>query len=175
MSSPNGSSAAPIGPSSAGSERGSERLLRGSLSSVFRAVTATVVPDAPTLPADGWRRLLDTVEGALSRRPPDLRRQIRLFLWLVQWLPFVRWLRPFTSLDPERRVRWLSALQDAPLLLVRRGFWGVRTLAYMGYYNLPEVRREIGYRAHPRGWDAERVRRGEDAPETLEPPVDTQL
>lgn len=171
MSRPNRGSAEAAGRSDAGPDR----VLAGSLARIFRAVTETVVPEARSLDEDAWRRLFEVVNRALSRRPPDLRRQVALFLRLVQWLPVARWLRPFTALDPERRTRWLSTLQDAPFLLVRRGFWGVRTLAYMGYYALPEVRRALGYRAHPRGWEAERVRRGEGDPEELEPPVDVQL
>lgn len=150
-------------------------VLSPSLSRIFRAVARTVVPEAGDLGEERWSRALVIVEDALADRPPGLRRQLRLFLRLLQWLPLLRWLRPFTALDRQRRARWLSILQDAPVLAVRQGFWGVRTLCYMGYYGLPEVRAEIGYRAHPRGWKAERVRRGEEAPTHLEPDLEVQM
>ena len=89
-------------------------------------------------------------------------------------LPAARWLRPFPALDAARRDRWLSALQDFPVLKIRQGFWGLRTLCCMACYGLPEMRREIGYRAHPRGWKAERARRDEgDA--GLEPDLEVQM
>jgi len=65
-----------------------------------------------------------------------------------------RFGRPFTSLEPSRRGSFLGAVQDAPWLLVRRGFWGLRTLVFLGYYGRPAAGAEIGYRAHPRGWEA---------------------
>lgn len=150
-------------------------VLTGSLPRVFRAVANTVVPDAGRLESEQWRRALATVENALADRPRSLHRQLRIFLRLVQWLPVLRWLRPFTALDADRRQRWLSALQDAPVLRVRQGFWGLRTLCFMGYYGLPEVRGEIGYRAHPRGWKAERARRGEEDVDGLEPGLGVQM
>ena len=47
-------------------------------------------------------------------------------------------------------------MQDAPLLLLRRGFWGLRTLIFMGYYGRDAARDAIGYRADPRGWEIRR-------------------
>lgn len=150
-------------------------VLAGSLSRIFRAVACTVIPEAGDLDEEQWSRALEIVEDALADRPPELRRQVRLFLRLLQWIPLLRWLRPFTSLGADRRARWLSFLQGAPLLAVRRGFWGVRTLCYMGYYGLPEVRAAVGYRAHPRGWKAERVRGGEEDGAELEPDLEVQM
>ena len=42
------------------------------------------------------------------------------------------------------------------MLAVRRGFWGLRTLVFMGYYARPEAAAAIGYRADVRGWEARR-------------------
>jgi len=38
--------------------------------------------------------------------------------------------------------------------IIRVGFWGLRTLALLGYYARPEAAQEIGYTADPRGWEA---------------------
>lgn len=133
------------------------------------------MPRARDFDDDQWGRAVEIVETALADRSPAARRQLRLFLRVVDWLPVLRWGRRFRSLDPERRGRVLRRLQDAPLLLLRRGAWGLRTLTFMGCYGLPEVRRSIGYRAHPRGWAARRARRGEDDPDALEPGPEVQL
>lgn len=142
---------------------------------ILRAVAETVVAGVRELDDDAWDAGCEIVETALSQRPPGVQRQLGLFMGLVQWMPAFRWMRPFTSLEPERRARFLGALQDAPFLLVRRGFWGLRTLSLMAYYGLPDVRRRIGYRAHPRGWAAERARRGEARGADLEPGPEVQL
>ncbi|HEY6059167.1 MAG TPA: hypothetical protein VIV10_01165 [Gemmatimonadales bacterium] len=123
---------------------------------VLRAIGVTVVPEATRLDEAGWAAIEGTVAAALASRPAALQRQFLLFLRVVEWLPLVRFGHRFTRLDPARRTRYLKSLQNAPLLLVRRGMWGLRTLLLMGYYGRPEARDEIGYRADPRGWTARR-------------------
>lgn len=123
---------------------------------VFRAVAQTVVPEAASLREPEWQALETIVERALASRPPALQRQLVTLIRLIQWLPLLRYARPFTALDPARRTRLLRALQDAPVLLVRRGFWGLRTLVLMGYYARAEAAAVIGYRAQARGWEARR-------------------
>ena len=123
---------------------------------VLRAIGVTVVPEATRLDEAGWAAIEGTLAAALASRPAALQRQFLLFLRVLEWLPLVRFGRRFTRLDPARRTRFLKGLQDAPLLLVRRGMWGLRTLLLMGYYGRLEAREEIGYRADPRGWNARR-------------------
>lgn len=118
----------------------------------FRALAPTIVPEAGELDEEGWRRAETIIEDALADRPESMKRQLRLFVRIATWLPLLRYGRPFTRLSPERRAAFLKSLQDAPFLLLRRGFWGLRTLVFMGYYGQPEVQEEIGYAAHPRGW-----------------------
>jgi hypothetical protein len=106
----------------------------------FRAVAVTVVPEASSLDEPGWSAL-----DAL------------VFVRVLEHLPRLRWGRPFTALAPEERARFLSSLERAPVLLLRRGFWGLRTLVFLGYYARPEAAAAIGYRADARGWDARRA------------------
>jgi hypothetical protein len=122
----------------------------------FRAVAATVVPEAEGLDAAGWAELERLVEKSLEPRDEAVKRQLGLLFRVIELLPLLRFGRPFARLRPAERARFLAALEDAPLLLLRRGFWGLRTLVYLGYYARPEAGREIGYAAHPRGWEARR-------------------
>src|SRR5439155_23487403 len=78
------------------------------------------------------------------------------FLELLEWLPLFRYGRRLSRLDPARRARFLDLVQRAPVLLLRRGCWGVRTLVLMGYYGRPGAAADIGYRADARGWEARR-------------------
>jgi hypothetical protein len=125
---------------------------------IVRAIGITVVPESMRLDDAAWSAIEDTVAAALAARPAALQRQFLLFLRLVEWLPALRYGRRFTRLDPARRTQFLTRLQDAPLLLLRRGTWGLRTLFLMGYYGRPAAAREIGYRADPGGWAARRGR-----------------
>ena len=121
---------------------------------VFRAVVVTVVPEAKQLDQRGWLAFEELVEDALEFRPPALRRQLQLFLRAIEWLTVVRYGRTFSGLGEEQRNRVLRHLQDHPLERIRSGFWGLRTLAFLGYYGRPEGAHSIGYRPDPRGWEA---------------------
>jgi hypothetical protein len=125
-------------------------------SPVFRAVATCVVPEAARLDATQWAVVEAIVARAVAARSRAVRRQLALFLTLLEWLPLLRYARRLSRLDPARRAQFLDRLQRAPLLLLRRGFWGVRTLILMGYYGRPAAAAAIGYRADARGWEARR-------------------
>lgn len=96
---------------------------------------------------EGWRELESTVNAYLSTRPAKLRRQLHLFLRILDVLAILRFARRLHRVPLDVRSTFLHRIERAPVLLVRRGLWGVRTLAFMGYYTRPQVMREIGYRA----------------------------
>lgn len=132
------------------------RSLLAPVRATFRALAGTIVPEAASLDDAGWREMESIVEHALADRPPAMQRQLVLFIRVLQLLPIARFGAPFTRLDAARRARVLAGVQRAPVLLLRRGFWGLRTLVFMGYYARPGQGAAIGYRADPRGWEARR-------------------
>jgi hypothetical protein len=121
-----------------------------------RAIASTIVPEASDLDEPGWTSLERIIERALAARPRSVQRQVVLFMRVVNVVSIMRYGRGVARLGAEQRRAVLDWLQDAPLLVLRRGLWGIRTLALMGYYARPEAARAIGYRADPRGWDARR-------------------
>ena len=120
----------------------------------FRAVATTVVPEAASLDQAAWADVERIVETALADRPVRVQRQLALLLRVIEHLPRLRYATAFSALSPLRRHRVLERLQDARVLLLRRGFWGLRTLVLMGYYARDDAARAIGYRAQPGGWEA---------------------
>ena len=122
----------------------------------FRAIALTVVPEAASLSDSEWSLVEGIIEDALARRPAGVRRQLRLLIRALDLLPLLRYGRRFTSLDSATRLAFLDVMQRFPILLVRRGVWGLRTLVFMGYYARPEAGELIGYRADARGWGARR-------------------
>jgi hypothetical protein len=105
-----------------------------------------IAPGIRALDAGGQDRVLAIVEHAVASRSPRVQRQLGLFLQVVRWLPAFRYGRTFERLDGERQDAVLRWFHDAPLAALRHGFWGVKTLIFMGYYGRPEVGDEIGYR-----------------------------
>lgn len=97
-----------------------------------------------------------SIAHALSGRPASVRRQLALFVRVLDTLPVLRWGRRFHALGAARRARFLDAMQYSPIPLLRRGIWGLRTLVFLGYYARPEVQATLGYRATARGWTVRR-------------------
>ncbi len=113
------------------------------------------MPEATALDEASWSELEALVTDSIRRRPAALQRRIRLFLRLIQWLPLARYGRRFTNLDAAQGTEFLAGMQDHRVALIRIGFWGLRTLALLGYYGRPAAAEAIGYRPHPLGWQAE--------------------
>lgn len=124
--------------------------------STFRAFAATVTPEMAQLDDAAWVAVERTVEHAIAQRPARMQRQLGMFLRIVEHLPRLRYGRGFSGLDARQRSVIVEALERAPVLLVRRGVWGLRTLAFMGYYTLNATMKAVGYRAHARGWEMQR-------------------
>lgn len=128
----------------------------GPVRDAFRALATTIVPEATKLPPAEWEEVEVIVERGVANRPAKIRRQLRLFVTILMVLPLFRFGRTFRALDEDQRTRFLLSIQDSPLLLLRRGFWGIRTLVFMGYYSRANARAEVGYRASIQGWEARR-------------------
>lgn len=120
----------------------------------FRAIARTIVPDAAQLDERAWDEFETIIDKGLASRDESIVRQLRILVRALDFLPLLRFGRRFRDLDANRRTRFLLAIQNAPLLLLRRGFWGLRTLVFMGYYGRPAAARAIGYRASRKGWEA---------------------
>jgi hypothetical protein len=120
----------------------------------YRAITRAVVPASADLDEAGWRRAEQIVDAALLDRPASVRRQLVLFVKGLGAMALLRHGRSLSRLEPETARAFLRGFERSRLLLIRRGFWGIRTLAYMGYYGQKTVRDRLGYAADPGGWDA---------------------
>jgi len=125
----------------------------------FRALACTFVPEAVDLSAAQWEEGEALIERLLSTRPAAVRLQV---VWLVRaldGLALLRRGRRLSSIPLEARARLLESLQRSRLVLLRRGIWGLRTLAFLAYYGRPAGRAAVGYGASPGGWAAREARR----------------
>jgi hypothetical protein len=114
------------------------------------------VPESAELNESDWRELESEVEQALADRPPVIQKQMLLLIRILDLLARARHGTGMASLPPTIRRELLTRLQDSRWLLLRRGVWGLRTLAFLGYYSRPDTAASIGYRADARGWEARR-------------------
>ena len=122
----------------------------------FRAIMAAVVPEAVTLTDDEWRVAASIIARAIATRPARVRRQLGVFLRALDVAALVRHGRGLRALSAAQRTALLDSLSRSRVLALRRGVWGVRTLAFMGYYARPQAALAVGYRASAAGWAARR-------------------
>ena len=130
---------------------------RSALSAVrqhFRALAVAFVPEIARCTPTQRDELERIVSSALAARPTALRRQVQLFIWILDGLSLVRYGRRLARLDLARRTALLQRLASSRRLLLRRGVWGLRTLVMMGWYGQGDVQQALGYRASPAGWEA---------------------
>lgn len=109
------------------------------------AVAERIVPEVATQDASARERFLGIVTSALADRPPSLARQLALFLRVIRWAPVFRFGARFDRLDGPRRDAVLRWFERSPLGLLRKGFWGLRTIVLMGHYAQEEVAGRMGW------------------------------
>ena len=114
------------------------------------------IPETASAGESAWLRLEEIATEALATRPAAIRRQVFLFIRFLDGLALVRRRRRLADLDPASRAALVEGIATSRLLLFRRGVWGLRTLAQMGWYTQAEVQRALGYRASAAGWEAPR-------------------
>jgi hypothetical protein len=125
---------------------------RPDLPAAFRAIASTVVPECVHLDERGWADLESLVRDSLRQRPPAIQRKVKLFVNIVEWLPMLRHRKRFTDLDQGSRTAFLTALQEHRIDVIRVGFWGLRTLVFLGYYGRADATKAIDYTPDPGGW-----------------------
>ncbi len=112
---------------------------------LLQTVAVRIVPGLAELSATDRGRFSAIVDRALQDRPPAVRRQVGVFLGVIRWAPLIRFGAPFERLDGDRQDRVLRFLEDCPVGLLRKGFWGLKAIVFMGYYGRPGAWEEIGY------------------------------
>jgi hypothetical protein len=111
----------------------------------LRILAARIVPETTDLDAEGLNRFFDIIDGALLERPESVRGQFATFLWVLRLAPAIRYGRPFERLSRERQDAVLRWFEDCPVGLLRKGFWGLKAMVFMGYYGQPETNPLVGY------------------------------
>lgn len=113
----------------------------------LRVIAARIVPETGALDEAGAARFFAIIDSALMDREPGVRRQLATFLGVLRWAPLLRYGRPLENLPPGRQDAVLRWFEDCPVSLLRKGFWGLKAMVFMGYYGQPETHAGIGYAA----------------------------
>ena len=111
----------------------------------FWVLAKRIVPETVELDEDGRRRFFDIIDGALLDRPDNVRRQFSTFLSVIKKAPLIRYGKSFEKLTGDCQDAVLCWFEDCPVGLLRKGFWGLKAMVFMGYYGQPETNPVVGY------------------------------
>lgn len=123
-------------------------VLRGYYARVFVAVQRCTVPLSRELDEEQQQESLRLINHFLQTRP-DLRVPLKLFLISIDTLSILTGLNTFQRLSSERQVGLMNWFFDSRIPLLRKGFWGLNTLARLGVYGQSSLHEKIGYRIKP--------------------------
>jgi hypothetical protein len=104
-----------------------------------------IVPESSQLDPAGEAEFRAVITGALGARPAAVRRQIGILLKILRWAPVLRYGRPLDRLSPAKQIAALSWFQDGPVTLLRKGFWGLKAMVFMGYYGRAAGAQAVGW------------------------------
>ncbi len=110
------------------------------------SIGPVLVPQMIKLDTEQITETRRIVENALAKQPVKRQRQVRLLLAVMRWLPLIFFLRPLELLPKKRCEQVLHYYENAPLQLFRTGFWGIKTLLFMGVFGQAAVADSLGYR-----------------------------
>ncbi len=79
------------------------------------------------------------VSSQVQALPEFLRVPYKLALTGFEWLPILRWGRPFRALDGERRAAYVAFWSDAKLGALRNFVKLIRGCALLAYYDHPAL------------------------------------
>ena len=111
----------------------------------LQVLAVRIVPEISDLDGSGLSRFFEIIDGALQDRPASVRRQFATFLGVLRWAPVPRFGRPFERLPVERKDAVLRWFEICPVSILRKGFWGLKAMIFMGYYGQPETNELVGY------------------------------
>jgi hypothetical protein len=111
----------------------------------FEALQRCLVPRSRRFTDAQREASRDLINGVLADKPAAVHFKIALFLFLIDGVALIFGLRRFAGLGSARQRRVMDFFFDSKIALLRKGFWGVNTLAKLGVYGQPSVYGEIGY------------------------------
>lgn len=113
------------------------------------AVQRCLVPRSAAFSEAQQRESLRIIRNFLEGKPASVRRKLSAFFHIINLFSFFSGGRTFSGLSPAKQAQVLNALFDSKISLLRKGFWGINTLARMGVYGQSSVYPELSYRLKP--------------------------
>ena len=111
----------------------------------FELFQETLVPRSENFTPVEREASRELVNNLLSSQPPIILIKIKLFMVMIEVFALITQRNAFGQLTNENRNQVLDAFFGSPISLLRKGFWGLNTLARLGVYGQTTLHEELGY------------------------------
>lgn len=111
----------------------------------FKALVGALIPRSLHFGVAQWNMSFLILEDFLAEQPFFVRIKLALFLKLIDGLSFLKTGKIFFRLSSDKQAGLLCFFFDSSIPLLRKGFWGLNTLAKMAVFGQPSVYGKIGY------------------------------
>ena len=111
----------------------------------FSSVADRIIPEDENSPGGGSMQTAAVVDWYMKRIPENIRKQILLFLDVIQFTGIFFGGKRFSNnniQDQERQLKWM---ENNKVRLFRMGFFGIKTFIEMGYYTREDIWKTINY------------------------------
>ena len=120
-------------------------ILSGKHRELLWALSLRIVWATRELSAAERGQFLDSIESQLQDRPRTIQRQFKLLLAVVRYSTLPRRFARLDKLPAEQQDAALRRFQNSRFTLLRKGFWGLKTMLHLGYYGLPGTATRVHY------------------------------
>jgi len=124
----------------------SQNILSGRRLKRFEALQKFLVPRTKKFNLEQSKQSQILIEQMLQEKSVALRLQFFLFLFVIDIFSFFLGLHTFKNLSEEKQKKVIQCFFDSPIGILRKGFWGLNTLAKMGVYGQESLYDDIGYK-----------------------------
>ncbi len=128
-------------------------FLKGYRRDRFEALQAALVPLFKSFNEEQRQKSRELVNLVLADKSRIIHFKIALFLWVIDMFSILRGGHSFKNLAEDKKYQALDFFFASPVALLRKGFWGLNTLAKIGVYGQHSVYPRLNYQLKetPRG------------------------
>lgn len=111
----------------------------------FSGLQDIVVPRVKNYNKKQRSESIHEVEIFLRPKKGIIKFQISLFLIILEIVSIIRFFSRIHKLTEKNGIILLNSFCNSPIPIMRKGFWGISTLAKLSVYALDYVQKDLGY------------------------------
>lgn len=85
------------------------------------------------------------VDAFLASKDNATQKTFHLLLFMFERLPVFLFFKPFSRLSRGAQEKYIRMWENAPVKKLRAGYFGLKTLALLGFYTDEKWWKDIGY------------------------------